>query len=75
MKKIALLVVLVLSMALASYAVPLPTLNLNETFASGGTFTGTLTFLSDYSNLTAVTGVLSGGPYGSDSINWIWDPT
>ncbi len=75
MKKIALLVVLVLSMALASYAVPLPTLNLNETFASGATFTGTLTFLSDYSNLTAVTGTLSGGPYGTDSINWIWDPT
>ncbi len=62
-------------MALASFAVPLPTETLNETFASGATFTGTLTFLSDYSNLTAVTGTLSGGPYGTDSINWIWDPT
>ncbi len=73
MKKIALLVTLVLCMALASYAAPMQTLN--ETFASGATFTGTLTFLSDYSNLTAVTGVLSGGPYGTDSINWIWDQT
>ena len=73
MKRLALLVTVVLSMALASSATPLPTLSLNETFASGATFTGTITFLSDYSNMTAVTGVLSGGPYGTDSINWIWN--
>ncbi len=74
MKKILLLVTLVCSLALVSYATPLPTLNLNETFASGATFSGTLTFLSDYSNLTAVTGTLSGGPYGTDPISWIWNP-
>ena len=75
MKKIALLVVLLFCMAAASYAVPMPTLTLNETFASGATFSGTLTFLSDYSNLTAVSGYLNGGPYGHDYINWIWNPT
>jgi len=74
-KKIALLVVLLFCMAAASYAVPMPTLTLNETFASGATFSGTLTFLSDYSNLTAVSGYLNGGPYGHDYINWIWNPT
>ena len=35
----------------SSYANPV--LTLNETFQSGATFTGTLTFLPDYSNLVA----------------------
>jgi PEP-CTERM motif len=75
MKKLALLVVLVFSFALASYATPLPTLGLTETFQSGATFNGTVTFLSDYSNLVAVSGVLSGGSWATQSINWIWDQT
>ena len=50
-------------------------LTVNETFASGATFEGQVTFLNDYSNLTAVNGTLAGGIYGSDHINWIWDPT
>jgi hypothetical protein len=75
LKRIALLAVFVFSLALVSQAAPLPTLNLTETFQSGATFNGTVTFLSDYSNMVAVTGVLSGGPYGTDSINWIWDQT
>ncbi len=50
-------------------------LTVNETFASGATFEGQVTFLNDYSNVTAVDGTLAGGIYGSDHINWIWDPT
>jgi hypothetical protein len=50
-------------------------LTVNETFASGATFAGQVTFLNDYSNVTAVDGVLSGGPYGTDPITWVWDPT
>ena len=73
MKRALALAVVILSLALVSFAAPTETLN--ETFASGATFTGTLTFLPDYSNLTAVSGWLTGGPYGNDYINWIWDPT
>jgi hypothetical protein len=45
----------------------------NMTFASGATFSGDVTFANDFSSYTAVTGTLSGGPYGVDSINWVWD--
>jgi hypothetical protein len=48
-------------------------LRLDESFASGATFSGDLTFNADYSNLVAVNGLLQGGTYGSDSINRIWD--
>ena len=72
MKRVFASVAVVLCLALVSYAAPVQTLN--ETFASGATFTGTLTFLPDYSNLTAVDGWLTGGPYGNDHINWIWNP-
>ena len=48
------------------------TVNLTETFQSGATFTGVLTFSSNYDQLQAVTGTLSGGGYGTDSFNWAW---
>jgi hypothetical protein len=49
-------------------------LDFNETFQSGATFSGELTFTADWSSLTAVNGLLSGGGYGSDPISWIWEP-
>jgi hypothetical protein len=45
----------------------------NMTFQSGATFTGDVTFANNYSYVTDVTGTLAGGPYGVDSINWVWD--
>jgi len=76
MKRLALLMVLILGFAGAGFALPV-TVNetLTETFQSGATFTGTLTFTSDYSTLTAVNGLLSGGGYGNDPITWVWDTT
>jgi PEP-CTERM motif len=65
--------ILILGLAAAGRAANVETLN--EVFASGATFNGQLTFTNDYSNLTAVNGLLTGGGYGSDSINWIWDQT
>jgi hypothetical protein len=65
--------ILILGLAAAGRAANVQTLQ--EVFASGATFTGQLTFTNDYSNLTAVNGLLTGGSYGSDLINWIWDPT
>jgi hypothetical protein len=52
----------------------------NMTFQSGATFSGEVTFASDYSYVTAVSGTLTGYQYGttgyvgsgSDSINWVW---
>jgi len=54
--------------------------NVSLTFASGATFTGTVGFASDYSDITSVSGILAGYEYGitgftgigSDSINWVW---
>jgi hypothetical protein len=41
-------------------------------FASGATFSGDVTFADDLSSYTGVDGTLSGGSYGTESINWIW---
>ena len=57
-------------------------LDVNETFASGATFSGLVTFANDYSSVTGVSGSLAGYQYGtygytgtgSDPINWIWSP-
>jgi hypothetical protein len=49
--------------------------SVTETFASGAKFTGLVTFLDDYSNVSAVDGWLTGGTYGNDYISWIWDPS
>src|ERR1035438_5632131 len=73
MKKLFLLSILILGLALSGSASTVQ--NIQETFQSGAVFNGTLTFTSDFSNLTAVDGWLTGGPYGSDHIDWIWNPT
>jgi len=44
-------------------------------FQSGATFMGDVTFTDDLSRYTAVSGTLSGGAYGTDSINWVWSTT
>ena len=54
--------------------------DVNLTFASGATFTGTVDFANDSSSITRVNGILTGYEYGisgytgvgSDSINWVW---
>ncbi len=47
--------------------------SVNETFASGATFNGLVTFADDYLTLEAVDGWLTGGSYGNDHFTWIWD--
>jgi len=50
------------------------------TFASGATFSGTVSFADDFSSVTAVNGTLYGYQYGtagyigsgSDAITWVW---
>lgn len=49
--------------------------NIHEDFLSGAHFNGTVSFLDDFNNVTGVDGFLTGGPYGNDHIDWIWDPT
>lgn len=73
MRKILSVSILVLGLALAATAGPIETFNM--TFASGATFTGQVTFTNDYSSVTAVNGLLSGGSYGSDPITWVFDPS
>lgn len=72
MKRLAIFVILVLSLALTAGAGNVQ--YLQETFASGATFNGLVTFSTDYSKVTAVDGYLTGGPYGNDHFTWIWDP-
>lgn len=43
-----------------------------ETFVSGAVFDGLVTFTSNYDNVVAVDGYLTGGGYGSQHISWIW---
>jgi hypothetical protein len=50
-------------------------LHIDETFASGATVVGTVTAADNYSAFTAVDATLSGGGYGTDHLNWIWDPS
>jgi len=73
MKKI--IAAAVLSFVFAACCAADITRTVSETFASGGAFNGTVTFLNDYSNVTAVDGLLTGSTYGSDPITWIWNPT
>ncbi len=68
MKKILGALALAAGAATASAA----TVNLTETFQSGATFTGVLTFSNNYDQLQAVTGTLSGGGYGSVGFGWAW---
>lgn len=61
--------------ALASTAAGNVIENVHEDFLSGAQFNGTVTFLDDFSNVSGVDGSLTGGIYGNDHIDWIWDPT
>jgi hypothetical protein len=47
---------------------------LDMTFASGATFTGTVDLANDYSSVTGVDGVLQGGTYVTQTIDWVWVP-
>lgn len=47
-------------------------IHLDETYASGATFSGDLTFTNGFQTLTAVDGTLSGASYGTDAIGWTW---
>ncbi|MFP5392010.1 MAG: PEP-CTERM sorting domain-containing protein [Gammaproteobacteria bacterium] len=47
--------------------------HLTETFQSGATFSGTLTFADGYTNLLDAHGVLSGADYGTVDITWSWN--
>lgn len=60
----------VFSTAPASAAV---TTTLTETFASGATFTGQLTFSDNYNSLLDVDGQLTGGGYGNVHFGWTWN--
>jgi hypothetical protein len=57
------------------------TLDVNEAFASGATFTGTVTMTDGFGYATVVDGTLTGYQYGteyvgagSDLTDWIWYP-
>lgn len=55
-----------------AYASKLETVNM--TFASGGVFSGVVTFADDYSSYSAVNGTLTGGSNNYNSaITWVWD--
>ena len=71
-KKITLVAAVVMSLGAATQALANVTTTLNETFASGATFSGALTFSDTYDALLGVSGVLSGGGYGTDTFNWTW---
>jgi len=47
-------------------------IHLDETYASGATFSGDLTFTNGFQMLTGVNGTLSGASYGTDTIGWTW---
>jgi hypothetical protein len=49
--------------------------NVHLDFQSGAQFNGTVSFLNDFSNVDGVNGLLTGGIYGNDFINWIWGQT
>ena len=48
------------------------TINLTETFASGATFTGVLTFSDNYDQFQGVNGTLTGGGHGTITFDWAW---
>ena len=70
--------------AALTFAVPAAAsvvLPLQMTFQSGATFSGAVTLANDYSQVTAVAGVLHGYAYqggydgvSDDPISWIWHP-
>lgn len=74
MKNNALLAMLMAAALQASSAYASVIVHLDETFESGASFSGYLTFNDDSTNLLAVNGVLSGGDYGTDNIiSWVYN--
>jgi hypothetical protein len=80
LRNLAIVGLAVAALAAATVAKADPTDYVNLTFQSGATFSGIVTFASDYSSVEAVTGTLTGyqdGVYGSlgsgtDPISWVW---
>lgn len=73
MKKNTLWVMLIVAVVQASSAYASAIVHLDETFQSGASFSGDLTFDDNSTNLLAVNGVLSGGGYGIDNISWVYN--
>lgn len=73
MKNNAFLAMLLAAALQASSAYASVIVHLDETFESGASFSGNLTFDDTSTNLLAVNGVLSGGSYGTDNINWVYN--
>lgn len=68
------LIAIVAGLAFAGAAQADVNANVNMTFASGGTFSGVVTFANDYSSYNAVTGTLLGGSNSyNSSISWVWN--
>jgi hypothetical protein len=64
----------VAALSLASTAHATVVQSVSETFESGAVFSGEVSFADDFSSVTGVSGLLSGGSYGSVNINWVWIP-
>jgi len=72
MNKFLVSAITAMSFVLAQPASAAVTTNLNLNFESGAVFNGTLTFSDNYDTLLDVSGLLTGGGYGSANINWAW---
>lgn len=72
MKKILTGLIAVALASAAGIAAAAEHIHLNETYASGATFSGDLTFTDGFNMLTGVNGTLSGGAYGTDNFSWTW---
>jgi len=82
MKFVAIAALAMAGLAATADAKADPIDNVNLTFQSGATFSGTVTLAPDYSYIEAATGTLTGYQYGtnafvgsgSDAIDWAWSP-
>jgi len=74
LKYLAVLSVAAVCLAAATAARAQQVASIDMTFASGATFTGTVDFAADWSYVTGVNGILSGGGYGTTAITWVWNP-
>lgn len=72
MKKLLTAILFACSLLTGQSASAVVVTNLDLNFASGATFSGALTFSDNYDSLLDVNGTLSGGSYGSVSMNWAW---
>ena len=81
MKFVAIAALAMAGLAATADAKADPIDNVNLTFQSGATFSGTVTLAPDYSYIEAATGTLTGYQYGtnafvgsgSDAIDWAWN--